>query len=286
MARALDQSEKETYQLVRFVYGDPANPTQLLYTDWNQAVPGGYVSVPTLEIELPANHGTFQATSMVITMEIADAFTQRAAQLLPHSPIFVQVDDVRKPTIAGASATQLTFYRGRVLQLIRNKDGKPNLLGFKCQTVKSRLDQALGIPCNSHCSFTLFGPGCRIAGLTQTPHQKNVVIASAVGKTATINTAAFTAPTSPGGNVDHFWDRGYLELDGLRISIRDWNISDPTQCHVRKTIPPEWVGQTVRAVPGCHKTIEDCREVWDNEEAAGHFGYGMQDYNPLFESPS
>jgi hypothetical protein len=286
VAKAIHQSEKESYQLVTFQYGDPASPLTALYTDWAQAVEGGYVSVPGMEIDLPPNHGTFQESKLVITLPLeGDAFVNRASKVLPHSPIYVRVDDVTKGTRVGDSASVLTFFRGRVVRSIRNKDGKPDLAAFECLTRKARLEAALGLSCNSHCTWGLFGPGCRVAGLTQGPHDQLVTLSAATGKVGTITTAVFTAPTSPGGTVTNFWDRGYFTKDGIVVAIRDWKITDPTQVHCRRTIPPEWVGTTVLVVPGCHKTIEDCRAVWDNEEAAGHFGYAMQDYNPFYEDP-
>lgn len=287
MTKAIDSSEKQSYQLVTFQYGDPASPLFARYTDWAQQVEN-FTSTPEMEIELPENHGTFQDSRLIITVPILDAFTARAARVLPHSRIFVRVDDVTRGTIMGESASILTFFRGKVVHRVKNKDGRPGMMAFECQARKSRLEVSLGIPATNHCAWALFGRGCELLKAT---FQRTVTITSAVGKTATINNATFTAPTSPGGNVDHYWERGTLERDGIVVSIRDWSITDPTAARCRRTIPPEWVGQTVIAAPGCHQTIEDCRDVWDNEEGTsgrggfGGFGYGMQDYNPLYEDP-
>lgn len=283
MARALDLSEKESFQLVTFQYGDPASPLFARYTDWAQDAQAGFAftSVPAMEVDLPELNGTFERAELEITMPL-DTFTDRASKILPHSPIFVKVEDVTRGTIIGSSASELTFFRGRVVDTVRNKDGKPGIMSFKCLSRKSRMNVPLGLQCNSHCIFTLFGRGCQLVQMT---FDESVLISAATGKMATINTPAFTAPSSPGGNVARFWERGYLQLLGLRLSIRDWQIATPSTVFLRRTVPPEWVGQTVLAVPGCHKTIEDCRTVWNNEPNFGGYGYGMQDYNPLFEDP-
>lgn len=280
MARAIQQAEKKRYTLVTFQHGAAAVPVFERYTNWGQSPGGGFVSVPTMEVKIPANSGSLEDQEGHIDLPL-DSFTANFEGGLVHSPTFVQVVEITRSTIAGAAGSELGMFTGRVVKTRENPGGKPNLMRFLLKSRKSRLRISLGVPCNHHCVFTLFGRGCQLAKIVRA-----VTVDNIDGRVATINTTSFTTPTSPGGNVDFYWDRGYLEKDGLRIPIQSWSLTDPTQCYLRRRPPATWLGASVSAVPGCHKTIEDCRDVWDNEINFGGIGYAIPPYNPLFEDPS
>lgn len=282
--RAIARPEKESYLLVEFRYGDGA-ASFARYTDWAQLT-NGHTSVPTMEVDLPPNTGTFQEKEARVVLPL-DAFTDRISDGLPHSPIFVRIEEYTLGLASGDEGSLLTHFRGRVERTIRNYQGRSNMVGVLALPAKSRLDVPLGFQCNHHDEARIFGP---MSGLTQAAHEKNGQIAAIDGKEVTISTPAslITNPTAPGGNNTRFWERGWLEKDGLRIGIHIWTIADPTVFVLRKRPPSDWLlagANSILFVPGSHGTIEDARDVWDDEENFLGLGYAMQSYNPIIENP-
>jgi hypothetical protein len=289
MAKAIDRPERESYLLVTFQTGDLSSPTFHKYTDWTQDVLG-FTSTPELEVDGIENEGVFQDKELKLALPVADQFTIDMSSGLRAAPTWVFIDEVTAGLFAGDAGSQRRVFVGRVMKTVQNFEGRSDTAVFFCKNIKSRLNVPVGIQCNHHCSWRLFGPGCNAGGLVVTSHQKFGEIATIDGKEITISTnAAIESPTSPGGRTDRFWERGYLERDGLRIDIHIWSDADPDTFILRHRPPDSWLlagSSSIKFVPGCHKTIEDCREVWDNEDNAGHFGYAMLAYNPQFESPS
>ncbi len=290
MVTAAGSPEKESYLLVSFRHGDTASPVFERYTDWNRDV-DGFISTPDMGVELPDNTGTFDDKEVRVMLGL-DAFTTVVASGLPHSPMFLQVEEVTAGLFAGDAGSRKILFKGRVTRTIKNFQGRNNVVAFFALPIKARLDVPMGLQCNHHCAWRLFGRGC---GLTESSFDQNGQIASMDGKEITITAnAAITNPTAPGGTNTRFWERGFLEKDGLTIGIHIWEISDPTVFVLRRRPPDSWLlaGLTsIRFVPGCHKTIEDCRNVWDNEQGQGGeggfggFGYAMLPYNPLYQNP-
>lgn len=285
MARAVSQPEKERYSFVTFTYGDLASPTVSRYTDWTQSTMG-FVSTPGMEVEVPENTGIFEERELEILLP-ADAFSLNASNGLPHSPIFVRVQEQTSGLIAGDAGSLRTLFAGRIMRTIRNFQGRSNTVAFFALPIKSRLAIPMGLQCNHHCVWRLFGPGCQ---LTQSVHDQPGQIAAIDGKEVTISTpnAAITAPAAPGGDNSRFWERGFLERDGLKIGVHLWTIADPAVFVLRRRPPDSWLlagASSVLFVPGCHNTIEDCRDVWVNEEHFGGAGFAIPSYNPIIETP-
>jgi hypothetical protein len=289
MVQAIDKPEREGYLLVTIRYGDPTFPTFSYYTDWTQDTLG-FLSTPSMEVDLKGNVGTFDEREVQIALPKGDAFTTAFSGGLTHSPAFARIEEITAGLAAGDAGERRVVFNGRVVRSIKNFEGRSDTVVLFCQNVKSRLKVPMGLACNHHCDFRVFGPGCNAGGLIASAHEKYSELAAIDGNEVTVDAGAssIVTPTSPGGNVDRYWERGYVEKDGLRIDIHIWSLADPTVFSLRRRPPDSWLlaGSTsIRFVPGCHKTIEDCRAVWDNENQAGHFGYGMLPYNPQFESP-
>ena len=293
MTKAVDNQEKFSFFLIRFAYGDlDADPQFQRYTNWTDSIVSGYTAVPTMKVTVPENTGVLDGRSDT-RAEInlpSDAFTRRYEGGLGNAAVFVEMIERVVSTFGGESASELHHFNGRVTKVLGNRNGKKGRVGLQAFGRKVRLKTRLGIKATHHCRNQLFGRGC---ALQRAVFQRTVTIDSVDGRTVTINDTAFTSPTSPGGNVDFYWDRGYLERDGQRIDVQSWSLSDPTKLHLRRRVPDDWVSpNTVIAVPGCHKTREDCEDVWDNIEGQngeGGFlapGYNIPFYNPMFESPS
>lgn len=294
MVNANQSPEKTSYLLVVIRHGDPSAPVYQRYTDFGSDVEG-HISTPSMEVAIPDNNGTFEKSELKMLLPLDD-FTDPVSSGLPWSPMFISIDEVTLPTFVGESGARRTLYKGRITRTIRNYQGAGNAVAFFALPAKARLDIPMGLQCNHHCFARLFSPLC---GLNINSFAEPGEIASMDGKVITITTPnpALTTPTSPGGRVDRFWERGYLEKDGLRIGVHLWTISDPTHFVLRRRPPDSWLGggpSAIRFVPGCHKTIQDCREVWDNEDGQGPttgggfagYGFAMLPYNPMYENPS
>jgi len=282
--RALAQPEKESYLLVEFRHGAGATTVER-YTDWGQAILG-HASTPLMEVELPDNGGDLGEREARITLPL-DAFTDRLSDGLPHSPIFVRVEEQVRGLVAGSAGSNLVLFRGRVERAVRNYQGRPSMVSVTALPAKSRLDVPLGLQMNHHDEARLFGP---MSGLTQSAHDLTGQIASVSGKEVTISAnASIESPTAPGGTNDRFWERGWLEKDGLRIGVHVWNKNaDPKVFVLRARPPADWVlagSNSILFVPGSHGTIEDARDVWDDEEHFLGLGYAAPDYNPIIENP-
>lgn len=285
MTTALGRPEKYGALLVEFRYGDPLAPTFTRYCDIAQDTQG-YTATENLEVELPANTGAFSDQEGRISLPKLDSFTTNLSGGLPHSPVFVKITELTVGLFAGDQANESILFEGRVTRSVRNFQGDNGVVAIFIKSVKSRIDVPMGIACNMTCNFGLFRGACGNKR-AQFTYQAQGQIAVIDGQEVTVSTnSALTAPTSPGGNVDRYWERGYLQKDGLQIGIRIWLLTDPTVFVLRRRPPDSWLLAGVASilfVPGCHKNIEDCRTVWDNEENFQGPGYAMLEYNPIIE---
>jgi hypothetical protein len=284
VTRAIVRPERESYVLVQFAYGDGA-ATLASYTDLERDVTP-YVSTPLLEVDIPDNVGTFQEKECRIVLPL-DAFTDRLSDGLPHSPVYVRVEQQIRGLTAGESGTNLVLFRGRVERTFRNHQRRSNMVAVQALLAKSRLDVHLGLQMNHHDEARIFGP---MSGVAQVTHQRTGQIAVIDGKEVTISTpnASITSPTAPGGTNDRFWERGWLEKDGARIGVHIWTIADPTVFVLRERPPGDWLlagAASILFVPGTHGTIEDARAVWDDEEHFLGYGYASLNYNPIIQNP-
>lgn len=290
MATASGSPQKEGYVLVQFTHGDPSDYQFERYTNFSRDVES-YASTPALEVKVPVNTGAFEKKELEIYLPM-DAFTEEVGTGLPHSPIFVSIEEVTVGFTPGEEGARNILFTGRVTRTVANFQGRNDTLAFFALPIKSRLDVPMGLQCNHHCANRLFSAGC---GLSQALHDLTGQIATMDGKEITISAnASITNPTAPGGDNSRFWERGYLRKDGLRIGIHLWTIADPTVFVLRRRPPSNWLlagNNSIQFIPGCHKTIEDCRGVWDNEEGQGGsggfagYGFAMLPYNPIIESP-
>lgn len=271
--------EKESWLLVLFRYGDPdAGYFQARYTDLDQDF-SGYTSTPGMEVLIPENSGHFDEKEARFIMP-KDTFSERVTNGLPHSPIFVQVEEITQGLFAGDQNTQRTLFNGRIMRGRANYQGRSNTVALFALPIKSRLEVPMGLPCNHHCAWTLFGNGC---GLNVASFRVLGQIDAADGQEITVTTSGITSKTGT------YWRRGYARKDGLSIMIRDWSDADPTKLQMARRVPDDWIlagGSSIEFVPGCDKTIETCRDRYNNEQRFMGLGYAIPAYNPIIESPS
>jgi len=278
MAKAYARPEKEGFVLVTFLYG--ANlASQARYTDWDQSFLG-FTSEPRMKLEIPENAGTFDKRELRIVLPL-DNFVSRASSGVPHSPIYVIVEELTQGLFTGDQSSQKVLYAGRITRSIKNYQGQNNQAAFFSLSIKSRLDISMGLPCNHQCAWTLFKGGCGV-----TPVQVLGQIQSSDGTEITVTDAGFTTP----GTTDaRYWKRGYAEKDGLRIAIRDYDGDvDTSKAYMARPVPSDWIlagFSSIQFVPGCDKTIETCRARWNAEQFFMGLGYAIPSYQPNFETP-
>ena len=279
MTKALARPEKEGFVLVTFFHGDSL-ATQEKYTDWDQDFLG-FSTEPRMSLSIPENEGTFDKRELRVTLPL-DIFTTRASSGVPHSPIFVIIEELTQGLFAGDQASQKILYAGRVTRSIQNFQGQNGKAAFFALPVKSRLDVPMGLPCNHHCAWTLFKGGC---GVLESSFEEVAEIDSKDGTEITISDASMLAS---GAADPRYWKRGYAEKDGLRIAIRDYDGDvDTSKLQMADPVPIDWVGGSgdIRFVPGCDKTVETCIARYSAEEFFMGLGYAIPAYQPNFEDP-
>jgi len=278
MSRALDQSNKFSYQLVKFTYGDPASPTYSAYTNWTDNIPGDpvYASTPALLVKLPENVGTVENKQAKITLP-RDTFTDALSSGLPVSPIKVEIVERVTAWEMGDSSTSLVNFKGTVAAAVRHPNGKRGVVELTIANLKIKLDVPMGIPATHQCVWT-FGEGpC------QAIPQNNlggVFISAIEGKKITVTGLA-------PGFADRNFRRGYILRQGVRVGIREWRSADYNTLYLVRQIPADWISPTVgiSVYAGCDRTIECCRTrpLFSGEEYFMGCGFSIPNYNPLIE---
>lgn len=183
-----------------------------------------------------------------------------------HAPVDVDIAEFN-PDLP--DTTYRLWYRGRLLTTSRNDREKRGLVTAEIVGPKRRLDTPLGMPCTSGCIHTF---GDRYCGYDVPQH--NITIATIDGETVTFS--GYTPPRST------YFRNGELRADGLRMSVLR-QINDTT-LRLERRPPPEWVGLTVTAKPGCDKQADGDCTVFDNRCRFLGPGFSMPTHNPILES--
>lgn len=296
---AVQQPAKKSYCAVRFSYGDAFSSTAL-YTNWSKdaeisGVTGTFVSQPNMDISLPTVSGTLTEEELRLEMPIDD-FLDRLTDGMPHSPCLVRV--WRFTEADGVNSSLLQVFIGRVSHTVRNLNHRKERVQIRAANIKKRLNISLGIVTNLQCVWTLGGNYCHHGytsdtdGNTISPGVEEADIVVTGRQIAAIDGKKVTMASSGGGAFvpslygEREFDRGYIELDGLRIGIRYWDgpVSGNRDFYLVDQPPSSWLNSIVTIGRGCLKTIEYCRSQWDNEANFGGFGYSMPSRHPLMET--
>lgn len=255
-----------------------------------------FSSAPEMEVRFGKNSGSLGDGKTHVDVKRAYIPDELTSGL--HAPV-----DVRVLEFVGGDTGDETRvrFRGVILRTLRNVEGQSGIDRLVCSTMKRLLDRSANPPADHLCVWKLFGKGCvtfdqnpDIGALTgQGPgsglaaEMSGCDLASIDGTTATIEDLV-----DKGTGRGNIWQAGYLEYRGLRIWIRDWDKDDTTPgdpgrvdttFKLSRQPPASWIGQRVRAVPGCPKTIEECIQRWDNELNFGGLGHAILPYNPLID---
>ncbi len=262
---ALGRSEKTSAMLLTFQFG--ATPTVVRYTDWTGPITWlgrRYEPRPEIEVKLPVFSGALKDPPVEIVMPL-DAFTDRASIGYPHARIRASVVEV---IASDPDSWAKVWMIGYVARTVRNFQGLPTAVLLELASIKALLDVPLGITADPECAWTFGGTGCGfdVAAISETRQVVQVIGSSLAMQ-----------------GIDEMkqWQRGYVELDDLRIGI----VTQVGQIlTLRQQPPPSWSGATVLCAPGCRGTIDDCRS-YAQEAQFGGFGFAIPAHHPIIETP-
>jgi hypothetical protein len=283
--RAIEQNEKSSYQLIRFTWNEdgqvgPAGEQN--YTDWTSEITDDegftYEPRPTMEVKIPKNTGDLGDETLTIDMTLEEGFLTDMTNGLPHATVTCTVSEISRPTSAGPQRSTSVTFQGTVVLATRNANGRRNNVRLTAKTPKAlTAGVAIGQPCNIQCGNNFGDARCGLS-LALGANAFFVTIQAINGRTITTSVPNQLNPSAK------YFHRGWIRYGGLRIMIRDWNDSAPTTFVLVRQPPAEWLGKSVLATSGCDKSVETCRDRYDNEEHFNGPGFAMPGYLPIFES--
>jgi len=269
-SNSLQKARKKSKRLVDFAYGGDGFPTHERLTDWTvdlSHTTGTYLSEPALEVNLAEINGTLEEKPAQILLPLTNAFADRISDGRAHSLVRARILEV---TDTDGATDEMVLHVGRVSMAHRNHGGKAGVVMLESPSWKAYLNVLEGLSVDVTCDWTLFGIGCTLssAGFTHS------------GILTQIDGRAVIIGGLP-GVLPRYFHRGYVEKDGVRISIREW-VSGTTFYLVRDP-PGTWLNGVVKVVAGCDKTKPTCRSRFSNEAHFLALGYGTPAYNPTME---
>lgn len=272
---AIDQSNKRSFTLVKFTYGDPGGPTISRFVNVAANVTGTdgeFLAKLDMGVRIDTFTGVFDEKPIQIRLDkSSDPFFDDISNGEPHSPIFVEIWELIE-SVDGADV-EIKLFSGRVTKVFDNFQGKQNQIKIEARTWKGKIDIPMGVIATHQCPWIFTGEGCEVVAATFAG-----TVLSISGFTVTLT----VAPGTPAPFLEREFHRGYMKRDGLRITIRDWQSGDVFE--MTKPPPQEWIGEAVTLVAGCDKTIETCRTIHNNEDRFNGMGFAMLPYNPNYET--
>lgn len=269
---AIDSSRKESFYLAEFRYGDAVAPSFSRYTDWDSDFlfgSGNFISTPNMKVDVPGNDSLLADKTAQIILP-TDNFVLSLSIGEPTSRVFVTITEILR---AKKSFESITHFVGQVSRSRRNYEGRPGNVSLEAKPLKGMFKIALGIPCLAQCAWVFTKKGC---GKDPVPLLKTGTCTFIQSKVVTVT----GLPTQ----IGKYWHRGWIQRQGVRIGIKDWNGSQQTRFVLYKQPPLSWLNQSVEVFPGCDKLIGTCRDRWANEPNFLALGIATPPYNPLSES--
>lgn len=289
--KVLDLASKRATTFLELSYG--SGPTFVRYTDADQDTTfetNLYLSRPTMKIKLAVYSGMLKEQHPKITVP-ADTFLDALSEGQSHAPVTLRIVVSLESDTPGSPVDDVQeLFRGLVAVSVRNASGRLNQVTLKCVTWKHESDRPCGFQANPQCFWKFQGRGCIvdsppgsgsfISAVTPTvPATQAVTVLSIVRDLLTL-----TADPPGGPFSDLIYHRGFIEFDGLRLGIREWDgFGNVRQFLMERPAPDSWVGQGVSLHQGCDKSLLTCQNRYANDAFFGGMGAGIRDYNPVFE---
>lgn len=268
------QAEADHWVFVGFSWGtvSPAFQGYCSSSEERVLLDNRYAPAPTLEVSYAKSNGVLREQPTSVTLKM-DAFLDALSGSDPHAPVRATIIEVKKD---GGDGDLRYRFAGPVRRAYRNANGRRGLVRLECVSIKDLLEAQVSATTDLQCSNTFGGPGCFVdtAALTEVAFVDDVN-----GTVATIS--GLTPVNDPA--LGKYWHRGYLDLNGLRIGIRDWDQANPGRFVLNRPAPASWKGQSVNATPGCDLFEMTCRDRWNNVQHFNGRGKRMPEYNPTIE---
>jgi len=264
------QPEVSLVTLITFSYGDSFG-TKTRYTSCTNPVVAGdgtFQPEPSMEVTMNAQTGSAQDVPVQVRMVMRAPLDTLTSQRC-HSPVRVVLEE----TDPGDLTTRRKLFAGVIKTSDLNPDGKSGIVQFEIAGWRFALQMSGNTwLADTTCNNTLGDGVCRF---DLTTVQETGTVSAINGTLVTLTGLTTTA-------VDGYWRWGYLAYDGLQILVRDY--STGSQLTLMKPPPASWIGQVVKATPGCDKRLATCRAKFNNEARFTGFGLVIPAYNPLLES--
>jgi hypothetical protein len=278
-----------------------------------------WLSDPTLDVELPKQSGFLEQEPCIVTLSrnslipAVRALAELLSQPRAAPPMSVGIANLLES--APEDTQRVNLYEGIGFKLSRNPEGQKGKLKiyFLPEFLLYMAESTLGRRVDASCDHVYGGLGCYV-DITQYfdpasyyPNQLKKIkrakvtcsvfsVHTARQLTLTLDPSFHTGYVGPFGQFQKtltlqpkgWWVRGFLEKDGLRISIVDWRYNDTanigTDIFILSQVPPlDWNGAQLTLIPGCQRTKEACADR-NNSEQFGALGYGIPAYNPTTET--
>lgn len=201
-------------------------------------------------------------------------------ELTPVAPVSVVIEEAVPEDVGSREVLAV----GNVSRVRPNTFSGNGIVDVSLIGVKTGLKRRqVGLIASSTCRHAYGVPNC----FAPIESQKLSASVASVGSGA-VNRIALSFTGSPTVLNSRF-ARGYLELDGLRITIRrafeDGSNPDPTHSFDLREVPPaRWLGQTIVVAPGCDGLLSSCRDPFRNQESQFLApGAAMPKHNPVLQ---
>lgn len=235
-----------------------------------------FLAEPTLNFRFdnPLGGGT-DDSPMTLTMNMKKAPFTTLCLPYVHAAVNVLVEFVSP----GDDSSRFEVFSGRIGRIKVKPSGQQGLASAKIVGVKARLNATIGIPALSSCVHQFGDENLSRCGVTLADKR----VTGTLDGINVANTLNYVTLSGLGGGdwTTERWNRGYMEYDGLRITIRQ-SLENGVGFHLKHQPPPYWLGKTITLTPGCGKTLANC-QYWQNVLRFLAPGYAMPQRNPVFE---
>ena len=251
---------KHVAPLVIFAWGDASVAR---YIRWEEDVTANsvtFTAAPELDLSCDKQHGGVKDSPWSVSLKPRSPLVNMV-RIWPHAPVRVTIGEV--------DPFDVTTYRELFYGTITRTKKKRGLVTADVVGHKANFTFPLGVIVDVTCSHIFGGPGC---GVDVAAEQETGTIDAIAGNIVTINDVA---------NLDSTrWHRGDARLDGLSIMIMS---STATTLKLSRPPPPEWNGAAVLLTPGCDKSLNICRGIWQNESRFLGLGIALPNFHPLID---